>query len=149
MLCIPHICHGRHGRRPCKFFLAGVNFYRFNAKNWHFQQILRKKVAFVFTDLTRKIGVFWCKFYSPKILPVSKKWQIYGMGGIRRWNQVHWVLSDQSKKRRTFEVAGCAKKSAVARGSSQDFLAMSFIAVFSHKRGRCIWPERPFLISVA
>ena len=20
----------------CKFFLAGVNFYRFNAKNWHF-----------------------------------------------------------------------------------------------------------------
>ena len=24
------------GRRPCKFFLAGVNFYRFNAKNWHF-----------------------------------------------------------------------------------------------------------------
>ena len=31
---IPHICHGRHGRRLCKFFLAGVNFYRFNAKNW-------------------------------------------------------------------------------------------------------------------
>ena len=30
---IPHICHGR---RPCKFFLAGVNFYRFNAKNWQF-----------------------------------------------------------------------------------------------------------------
>ena len=29
---IPHICHGQ---RPCKFFLAGVNFYRFNAKNWH------------------------------------------------------------------------------------------------------------------
>ena len=54
---------------PCKFFLAGVNFYRFNAKNWHFRQILRKKVAF-FTDLTRKIGVFRCKFYYPKILPV-------------------------------------------------------------------------------
>ena len=34
--CIPHICHGRHGRRPCKFFWASVNFYRFNAKNWHF-----------------------------------------------------------------------------------------------------------------
>ena len=66
---IPDICHGRHGRRPCKFFLAGVNFYRFNAKNWHFRQILREKVAF-FTDLTRKIGVFRCKFYSPKILPV-------------------------------------------------------------------------------
>ena len=58
-----------HGRCPCKFFLAGVNFYRFNAKNWHFRQILREKVAF-FTDLTRKIGVFRCKFYSPKILPV-------------------------------------------------------------------------------
>ena len=33
---IPHICHGGHGRRPCKFFLAGVNFYRFNGKNWQF-----------------------------------------------------------------------------------------------------------------
>ena len=54
---------------PCKFFLAGVNFYRFNAKNWHFWQILHQKVAF-FTDLTQKIGVFRCKFYSPKILPV-------------------------------------------------------------------------------
>ena len=31
---------------PCKFFLAGVNFYRFNAKNWPFWQILREKVAF-------------------------------------------------------------------------------------------------------
>ena len=58
-----------HGRCPCKFFFAGVNFYRFNAKNWHFRQILHQKVAF-FTVLTRKIGVFWCKFYSPKILPV-------------------------------------------------------------------------------
>ena len=28
---IPHICHGRHGRRPCNFF-----FYRFNAKNGQF-----------------------------------------------------------------------------------------------------------------
>ena len=55
---------------PCKFFLAGINFYRFNAKNWHFRQILREKVAFFFTDLTQKIGVFRCKFYSPKILPV-------------------------------------------------------------------------------
>ena len=53
----------------CKFFLAGVNFYRFNAKNWHFRHILREKLAF-FTDLTRKIGVFRCKFYSPKILLV-------------------------------------------------------------------------------
>ena len=58
-----------HERGSCKFFLAGVNFYRFNAKNWHFRQILREKVAF-FTDLTRKIGVFRCKFYSPKSLTV-------------------------------------------------------------------------------
>ena len=36
------------GRRPCKYFLAGVNFYRFNAKNWHFRQILREKVAFFY-----------------------------------------------------------------------------------------------------
>ena len=62
---------------PCKIFLAGVNFYRFNAKNWHFRQILREKVAF-FTDLTRKIGVFWCKFYSPKFCPCKKndKYQV-------------------------------------------------------------------------
>ena len=66
---IPHICHGSHGYTRVNFFLAGVNFYRFNAKNWHFRQILREKVAF-FTDLTQKIGVFRCKFYSPKILPV-------------------------------------------------------------------------------
>ena len=45
---IPDICHGRHGRRLCKFFLAGVSFYRFNAKNWHFWQILREKVAFFY-----------------------------------------------------------------------------------------------------
>ena len=31
---------------PCKFFLAGVNFYTFNAKNWHFRQILSEKVVF-------------------------------------------------------------------------------------------------------
>ena len=29
-----------------QFFLVGVNFYRFNEKNWHFRQILRLKVAF-------------------------------------------------------------------------------------------------------
>ena len=50
---------------PCKFFLAGVNFYRFKAYSTDFT----RKVAF-FTDLTRKIGVFRCKFYSPKILLV-------------------------------------------------------------------------------
>ena len=29
-----------------KKFLVGVNFYRFNAKNWHFRQILREKWRF-------------------------------------------------------------------------------------------------------
>ena len=46
--------------------------------------------------------------------------------------------TDQNKKRNTFEMAACAKKSTAARGSSQDIVVMSFIAVFSHGRGRCI-----------
>ena len=46
--CIDHTSYLSREPRvyPCKFFLAGVNFYRFNAKNWHFRQILREKVAF-------------------------------------------------------------------------------------------------------
>ena len=43
---IPHICHGSHGYTRVNFFLAGVKFYRFNAKNWHFRQNLREKLAF-------------------------------------------------------------------------------------------------------
>ena len=54
----------------CNFFLAGVNFYRFNAKIGIFDRFYAKKLRFFFTDLKRQIGVFWCKFYSPKILPV-------------------------------------------------------------------------------
>ena len=42
---IPHICH-------CKFFLAGVNFYRFNAKNWQF--------TVCFAVITQKIGNLLC-----------------------------------------------------------------------------------------
>ena len=53
----------------CKFFLAGVNFYRSNAKNWQFtlyfavitQNSVYSVVIYAF---------FWCKFYSPKILLV-------------------------------------------------------------------------------
>merc|ERR1712115_600019 len=51
---IPHICHRRHGYTRVNFFLAGVNFYRFNAKNWHFRQILRGKVAFFFYRFNAK-----------------------------------------------------------------------------------------------
>ena len=75
ILAIPKICHGSHGYTRVNFFLAGLNFYRFNAKNWHFWQILRKKVAF-FTDLMRKIGVFGCKFYSHKNCVSVKKMTI-------------------------------------------------------------------------
>ena len=46
---IPHICHER---RSCKFFLAGVNFYRLNAKNWQF--------TVYFAVITQKIGNFLC-----------------------------------------------------------------------------------------
>ena len=41
------------------FFLAGANFYRFNAKNWQFTVYFAVIYAF-----------FRCKFYSPKILLV-------------------------------------------------------------------------------
>ena len=51
----------------CKYFLAGVNFYRFKLA---FSTDFSPKSGFFFTYLTRKIGVFRCKFYSPKILPV-------------------------------------------------------------------------------
>ena len=44
---------------PCKFLLAGVNFFRFYAKIWQF--IVYFAVIYVF---------FLCKFYSPKILLV-------------------------------------------------------------------------------
>ena len=67
---IPHICHGRHGWRPCKFFWPGVNFYRFNAKNWR--------------KLT-KIGVFRCKFRC-KLAEIGEKlaknWQKLAFFGV-------------------------------------------------------------------
>ena len=52
--CSKQLCQPEHtsylSRTPriysCNFFLAGVNFYRFNAKHWHFRQILREKLAF-------------------------------------------------------------------------------------------------------
>ena len=37
---------------PCKFFLGGVNFYRFNVKNWQF--------TVYFAVITQKIGNFLC-----------------------------------------------------------------------------------------
>ena len=67
---IPHICHGRHGRRPCKFFLAGVNFYRL--------AIYCEKLAIYWEKLAiycEKLAIdciFWCKFCSPKICLCKK-----------------------------------------------------------------------------
>ena len=49
---IPDICHGRHGHVRVNFFLAGVNFYRFNAKNWQF--------TVYFVVITQKIGNLLC-----------------------------------------------------------------------------------------
>ena len=43
-MTIPHICHGR---RLCKFFLASVNFFRFNAKNWQFSKLAFFCVNFI------------------------------------------------------------------------------------------------------
>ena len=36
VMTIPDICHGRHGRCPCKFFLAGVFFLDVTQKVDHF-----------------------------------------------------------------------------------------------------------------
>ena len=51
-LYIPHICQRHHRRCLCK----------------------KNCLVYIFTDLTLKMGnllcKFWCKFYSPKILPV-------------------------------------------------------------------------------
>ena len=53
------MCLASKQQCPCKFFLAGVNFYRFNAKIWQFSVYFVVIYAF-----------FRCKYYSPKILPV-------------------------------------------------------------------------------
>ena len=55
---IPDIYHGRADGVRVNFFLASVNFYRFNAKNWHFRQILREKSG-VFYRFNAKNWRFW------------------------------------------------------------------------------------------
>ena len=49
---IPDICHEPTSEARVIFFLAGVNFYRFNAKNWQF--------TVYFAIITQKIGNFLC-----------------------------------------------------------------------------------------
>ena len=51
-LSIPDICHRRHGHTRVNFFLAGVNFYRFNAKSWQF--------TMYFAIITQKNGNLLC-----------------------------------------------------------------------------------------
>ena len=57
----------------CKFFLAGVNFYRFNAKNWRKLAFFSANFGVNWQKLAKnwpQIGFFRCQFYSTKILPV-------------------------------------------------------------------------------
>ena len=51
-LIIPDICLERHEHARVNFFLAGVNFYRFNAKNWQF--------TVYFAVITQKIDNLLC-----------------------------------------------------------------------------------------
>ena len=66
---IPHICHGCADGVRVNFFWPMKIFTDLTRKIGIFDRFYAKKGRF-FTDLTRKIGVFRCKFYSPKILPV-------------------------------------------------------------------------------
>ena len=50
---IPDICHERHEYIRVNFFLVGVNFNRFNAKNWQF--------TVYFAVITQKLAIF-CVF---------------------------------------------------------------------------------------
>ena len=65
----------------CKFLLAGVNFYRFNAKNWQFTLYFVLIYAF-----------FQCKFYSPKFCQCKKNdkyqaWLREWGGKLRKWRR--------------------------------------------------------------
>ena len=88
----------------CKFFLAGVNFYRFNAKNWqftvYFAVITQKNWQFSVYFVVI-YALFRCKFYSPKILIVWKKWQIWGMVFIVIPIQYKKQIVARSYKRRS------------------------------------------------
>ena len=52
-----------------KIFLVSVNFYRFNAKSWHFRQILRENVAFFTRE---KLAFFGVNFILQKFCPCKK-----------------------------------------------------------------------------
>ena len=66
---IPDICHRHHRQCLCKKKLPGVIFTDLTRKIGVFYRFNTKNWRF-FTDLTRKIGAFRCKFYSPKSLHV-------------------------------------------------------------------------------
>ena len=68
-ISIPHICHEPHEHICVNFFWPVKIFTDLTRKIGIFDRFTRKSGVFFFTDLTRKIGVFRCKFYSPKILP--------------------------------------------------------------------------------
>ena len=56
---------------PCKIFLPGVNFYRFNAKNWQTLAVFGANFGVNWQKLA-KIGVFRRKFWC-KLAKIGKK----------------------------------------------------------------------------
>ena len=59
---IPHICHGCADGVRVNFFWPVKIFTDLTRKIGIFDRFYAKKWRFFFTDLTRKIGVFLCKF---------------------------------------------------------------------------------------
>ena len=114
---------------PCKFFLAGVNFYRFNAKIWHFRQILREKWAFFFTDLTRKIGVFGVNFILQKFYPCKKndKYQV--------WSYSIFLFSGQNYQKNlatSSKIFSCNPSGHINKRKLVSYLQQDLFLLLSH-----------------
>ena len=65
----------------CKFFLAGVNFYRFNAKNWQFTvyfAVITQKIGNLLCILSQFTRFFGVNFILQKFCPCKKidKYQV-------------------------------------------------------------------------
>merc|ERR1712115_283722 len=78
-IAIPDNCRRRGRRRQCKFFWPVSIFTDLTRKIGIFDRFYAKKWRF-FTDLTQKIGVFRCKFILQKFCPCKKMTNIrYGI----------------------------------------------------------------------
>ena len=71
-LTIPHICHESHENSRVNIF-GRCKFLQIQREKLAFSTDFTQKSDVFFTDLTRKIGVFRCKFYSPKNFARVKK----------------------------------------------------------------------------